>query len=64
MYEIYSQKFPPDTWELLTESGLAGPLRPNLDYPLSNQAGPLLPNICRTCYRVKFLQRPNSRLKE
>lgn len=38
-YELWPQKFAPDTWELLRETGLVGHRLSNFDYPASQAAG-------------------------
>jgi hypothetical protein len=48
-YEVYPQKFLPDTWELLEESGHAGPLLEDLDRPLSNPFGHAIMAILADC---------------
>ncbi len=48
-YEIYPQKFLPDTWNVLMESKLAGALLPNSDYPMSSQAGLTVMGILADC---------------
>src|ERR1041385_3205757 len=48
-YEVYPQKFLPETWELLLESKHAGELLPNADYPVSNQLGLTIMAILADC---------------
>lgn len=48
-YEIYPQKFLPDTWEILTKSKFAGSLLANHDYPVSPQAGLAVMAILADC---------------
>lgn len=48
-YQVYPQKFLPDTWELLMNAKFAGPLLKNYDYPLSAQAGLAIMAILADC---------------
>lgn len=48
-YEVYPQKFLPETWELLLDSKHAGELLPNDDYPVSNQLGLTIMAILADC---------------
>jgi hypothetical protein len=49
LYEVYPQKFLPDTWKILTESKFAGPLLQNADYPMNQQAGLAVMAILADC---------------
>lgn len=44
-YEIYPDKFLPETWELLRSSRMAGRLMRNLDFPLSGPGGLMIMSI-------------------
>ena len=48
-YEMYPQKLLPDTWRMLRELQLAGDLRANADYPLSEAAGLTIMSILADC---------------
>ena len=48
-YEIYPQKFLPETWQMLLESKHVGALLPNNDYPASNQFGLTIMSILAEC---------------
>jgi hypothetical protein len=44
-YEIYPEKFLPETWDLLRHSRMSGKLMANLDYPMSEPGGLLIMSI-------------------
>jgi hypothetical protein len=44
-YEVYPQKFLPDTWSLLQKARLSGRLLPNSDYPMSEFGGLMVMSI-------------------
>jgi hypothetical protein len=48
-YEIYPQKFLPDTWKILADAKMVGDLSSNEDYPLSHQAGFAVMSILADC---------------
>lgn len=49
LYEIYPQKFLPDTWQMLRHAKLAGAPVANSDYPLANHAGLGVMSILADC---------------
>jgi hypothetical protein len=61
VYEVYPQKFLPDTWDMLMQSGLAGNLLPNADYPLAPVTGlsimSILSDACAGMTRVRVTDR-------
>ena len=44
-YEVYPQKFLPETWELLRTNRMAGKLMRNLDFPMSEPGGLMIMSI-------------------
>jgi hypothetical protein len=44
-YEIYPQKFLPDTWDLLQEARMSGKLLPNSDYHMTEAGGLMIMSI-------------------
>ena len=60
-YEVYPQKFLPDTWDMLMHTQLAGQLLPNYDYPLSPVAGlcimGILADACAGTTRARITDR-------
>jgi hypothetical protein len=44
-YEIYPEKFLPETWELLLSNRMSGRLMRNLDYPMSEPGGLIIMSI-------------------
>lgn len=60
-YEIYPQKFMPETWRLLRESQLAGSPLANMDVPLSEQTGLAVMSILADCCAGKTRARITDR---
>jgi hypothetical protein len=48
-YKVYEDKFPRDTWDLLSRFGLTGLLQPDRDYPVSPQTWLLMMGVLADC---------------
>jgi hypothetical protein len=49
IYDVYPQKFLPETWKLLNEAGLAGPPSRNMVYPTAPFTGLTLMSLLADC---------------
>lgn len=62
-YQVYPQKLLPETWELLKESGHAGPLLENFDMPVSDPFGHAVMAILADCCAGTTRSRVTDRLQ-